>query len=79
MQTFFPMWTDSNIMVFVGFGFLKTFLRTASWSAITFNLLIGAMACQWAILFYGMWIKLLVDENWVDKIQIDVKHLIIGT
>lgn len=68
MQNTFPLWTDTNVMVFVGFGFLKTFLRTASWSAITFNLLVGAMALQWAILFNGMWYKLLVDEDWTNKI-----------
>jgi len=45
MQTTFPMWTDINVMTFVGFGFLKAFLRTNSWTAIGFNFLVGAMAC----------------------------------
>lgn len=75
------MWTDINVMVFVGFGFLKAFLRTHSWTAVTFNLLVGALACQWAIICYGFWEKVLVseDNDWTSKIQIDVQHLIIGS
>jgi hypothetical protein len=39
------MFQDINVMVFIGFGFLMVFLKTASWTAVGFNFII---AC-WAI------------------------------
>jgi ammonium transporter Rh len=45
MQSLYPMWQQINVMVFIGFGFLKVFLKTFSWSAISFNFLCAAMAC----------------------------------
>lgn len=60
MQTVFPMWQDINVMTFIGFGLLKVFLRTNSWTAVGFNMLIACMACQWAILCYGFWQMILV-------------------
>ncbi|ESO07074.1 hypothetical protein HELRODRAFT_92979, partial [Helobdella robusta] len=44
-----------NVMVFVGLGFLATFLKRYSYSGITFNLLLGAIVIQWAVLTNG-WI-----------------------
>jgi ammonium transporter Rh len=35
------MWQDMNVMIFIGFGFLMTFLKTHCWSSIGFNFLIG--------------------------------------
>jgi hypothetical protein len=45
MQTLYPMWQQINVMTFIGFGFLKVFLKTNSWSAIAFNFLCAAVAC----------------------------------
>jgi ammonium transporter Rh len=78
MQEVFPMWTDINVMVFVGFGFLKVFLKTNSLTAISFNLLIGAFAMQWGILCYAFWEMLLNQQDW-KKVEIDIQHLIVGS
>ena len=78
MQQVYPMWQDINIMVFVGFGFLKAFLRTHSWSAVGFNLLIGAMACQWSVLCYGFF-RMVFVENQFHTIPIDIRQLIHGS
>jgi ammonium transporter Rh len=75
MQTLFPMWQQINVMVFIGFGFLKVFLKTFSWSAISFNFLCAAMACQWATLCYGFWQMVLVDLEF-KPMAIDVRALI---
>jgi ammonium transporter Rh len=40
-------------MVFIGFGFLMTFLKRYGFSAIGFNLLIAALNVQWSILCSG--------------------------
>jgi ammonium transporter Rh len=41
-------------MIFVGFGFLMTFLRKYGYSALGYNMLIGAIAIQWSILCRGI-------------------------
>ncbi|XP_054848108.1 ammonium transporter Rh type B isoform X2 [Eublepharis macularius] len=40
-------------MIFVGFGFLMTFLKRYSFSSVAFNFLIAAFAIQWSILTQG--------------------------
>jgi hypothetical protein len=64
-------------MTFVGYGFLKVFLRTHSWSAVGFNFLLAAMACQWSILCYGFWNMMIVDTQ-IKPIPINVRQLIEG-
>ncbi|XP_060707506.1 ammonium transporter Rh type C-like isoform X3 [Hemiscyllium ocellatum] len=40
-------------MIFVGFGFLMTFLKNYGFSSVGFNLLIAAFGLQWGILMQG--------------------------
>ena len=44
---------DVHVMIFVGFGFLMTFLKRYSFSAVGFNFLIAAFGIQWALLMQG--------------------------
>lgn len=41
-------------MIFIGFGFLMTFLRKYGYSATGFNLWVAALVVQWAIILRGM-------------------------
>jgi ammonium transporter Rh len=49
----FTVFQDVHVMVFIGFGFLMTFLKRYGFSAIGFNLLIAALNVQWSILCSG--------------------------
>lgn len=40
-------------MIFIGFGFLMTFLQRYGFSSVGFNFLIAAFALQWATLMQG--------------------------
>lgn len=40
-------------MIFVGFGFLMTFLQRYGFSSVGFNFVIAALALQWATLMQG--------------------------
>lgn len=40
-------------MIFIGFGFLMTFLQRYGFSSVGFNFLIAALALQWATLMQG--------------------------
>lgn len=44
---------DVHVMIFVGFGFLMTFLQRYGFSSVGFNFLIAAFALQWATLMQG--------------------------
>lgn len=49
---YFP---DAHMMVFVGFGFLMTFLKKYGGSAVGFNFYMSALAAQWAVLVNSFW------------------------
>lgn len=44
---------DVHTMIFVGFGFLMTFLQRYGYSAVGFNFLLAAFGIQWALLMQG--------------------------
>lgn len=49
----FPGFQDVHVMIFIGFGFLMTFLQRYGFSSVGFNFLIAALALQWATLMQG--------------------------
>lgn len=59
---------DVHVMIFVGFGFLMTFLKRYSFGGVGFNFLIAAFGLQWALLMQG-WFHHLGDDG---KISINV-------
>jgi hypothetical protein len=69
------MWQDIHVMMFIGFGFLMTFLKTHSWVAIGFNFLVGCWAIQCTMLFQGFWIQAILAKS-IEKIPLDIKTLI---
>uniref|UniRef100_A0A8D0A357 Rh family C glycoprotein n=1 Tax=Sander lucioperca TaxID=283035 RepID=A0A8D0A357_SANLU len=68
----YPSFQDVHVMIFIGFGFLMTFLKRYSFGAVGFNFLIAAFGIQWALLMQG-WFHSLDAEG---KIRIGVENLI---
>ena len=63
VQTFYPVFQDVHVMIFVGFGFLMVFLRTHSWTSVGYNFLISAYVLQITILITSFWHQALhLDE-----------------
>lgn len=52
MKTVFQ---DVHVMMFIGFGFLMTFLKKYGYGAVSFNFLIAAIVLQWATLCQGFY------------------------
>lgn len=52
-RVFTAVFQDVHVMVFIGFGFLMTFLKRYGFGSVGFNLLIAAFVIQWAILMRG--------------------------
>ncbi|XP_062404972.1 rh family, C glycoprotein a [Sardina pilchardus] len=69
----YPSFQDVHVMIFVGFGFLMTFLKRYSFGGVGFNFLIASFGIQWALLMQG-WFHALNPET--GKITIGVESLI---
>ncbi|XP_068135087.1 ammonium transporter Rh type A isoform X2 [Hyperolius riggenbachi] len=61
---------DVHVMIFVGFGFLMTFLKQYGFSSVGFNFLIAALGLQWGILMQGFW------HLHNGKIEVDITKMI---
>ncbi|XP_075994401.1 ammonium transporter Rh type B [Genypterus blacodes] len=67
----YPSFQDVHVMIFIGFGFLMTFLQRYGFSSVGFNFLIAAFALQWATLMQGF-----VHGMHGGKIHIGVESMI---
>ncbi|KAL5019943.1 hypothetical protein ScPMuIL_002835 [Solemya velum] len=70
VEKYYPMFQDVHVMIFVGFGFLMTFLKRYGYSSVGFNMLLGALVIQWAILVLGYFHK----EH--DKVQVGITSML---
>ncbi|XP_066451491.1 ammonium transporter Rh type A [Eleutherodactylus coqui] len=66
----YPLFQDVHVMIFVGFGFLMTFLKRYGFSSVGINLLIAAFGLQWGTLMQGLW------HLHGGKIEIGIKSMI---
>ena len=49
----YPVFQDVHVMIFVGFGFLMTFLKKYGYGAVGYNFFVSALAIQWYIIIAG--------------------------
>ncbi|XP_059836258.1 ammonium transporter Rh type B isoform X1 [Hypanus sabinus] len=68
----YPSFQDVHVMIFVGFGFLMTFLKKYGYSSVGFNFLLAAFSLQWATLVQG-WLHGLGEDG---KIHIGIESMI---
>ena len=72
---YYPFYQDVHVMIFVGFGFLMTFLKKYGFSSVAFNFVIAALTIQWAMIavnFIHQW----YENHASDKIALDITSLI---
>ena len=50
IQKLYPIFQDVHVMIFIGFGFLMTFIKTMSWTALAYNWIISVWALQLGLL-----------------------------
>lgn len=50
----YSMIQDVHVMIFIGFGFLMTFLKKYGFSSVSFNLLTASLGIQWAMIIRGL-------------------------
>ncbi|KAJ9578843.1 hypothetical protein L9F63_004947 [Diploptera punctata] len=72
IDTKHPVFQDVHVMVFIGFGFLMTFLKKYGFSAIGFNFLIASLNVQWSILCNGFF----HHGHGENKVNINIQSLL---
>ena len=60
---------DVNVMILVGFGFLMTFIKRHSWSALSYTFFINVVVLQLYILLSAFWERVF-HGGWGSKIEI---------
>jgi ammonium transporter Rh len=70
----YQLYRDVNVMVFLGFGFLMTFPKTYSWTAVGINFALSVLTIEWALLIRGFGVQIW-KSTWTD-IDLEV-HLLI--
>ena len=50
-------------MMFVGFGFLMTFLKKYGWGSVGYNFLVAAYVLEWALLVRGWFFEGIKNGN----------------
>lgn len=72
-SNFYAEFQDVNVIVILGFGFLGTFLVRHGFSGSGFNLLVAAMATQWALILNDI-----ESLYYRGKMRIDLRSLIVA-
>lgn len=62
---------DVHSMMFIGFGFLMTFLKKYGYSSVGFNFLIAAYVLEWALLVRGWLESSLHDKTGKFEIKLE--------
>lgn len=70
LGTYYPMFQDIHVMMFIGFGFLMTFLKRYGFGSVALNMLVAAFVLEWATLVHGF---LHLEKG---KIVIDIQKII---
>lgn len=81
VSSIYREYIDIHVMIFIGFGYLMTFLRSYMYGALSLNFIVGVFAILWGIITCGVFNQLIVgegEESALDKIHLDIESLIIG-
>ena len=73
----YPMWQDVHVMIYLGFGFLYTFLKAHSWASVTLNWICAAWTMLTAMLWIGLWERVWF-AHFTDKIGLSIRGMIDG-
>ncbi|ELT93531.1 hypothetical protein CAPTEDRAFT_104921 [Capitella teleta] len=73
LKMYYPMFQDVHVMIFVGFGFLMTFLRRYGFGAVGLNFLLAAFVIQWSLLVQAFFE---VGQHGGGRFEIDVTTML---
>ena len=68
--------TDVHVMIFVGFGFLMSFLHRGGLTSTGHAFLVAAYTAVWALLNRGFWKRAIAEDHAWDLITISIEDLL---
>jgi ammonium transporter Rh len=76
----FHFFRDVNVMIYIGFGYLMTFLRRYGFSAIGYTFLISTLVCQWSVILqcFAESQEPLFSQTIDTPCEVDVVHILNG-
>jgi len=79
VQNKYAPYQDVHVMVFIGFGFLMTFIKTGSLQALSYNWIVSVWCIQWGILSNGFWHQIVVtSDKPMHKLTVALENMIVG-
>ena len=72
-QDYYPAYQDVNVMMLIGFGFLMTFIKTHTFSALSYTFFINAIVVQLHILLSNFWVKVFSEEEGIWDAKVTIK------
>jgi ammonium transporter Rh len=81
LDHYYPLYQDVHVMIFIGFGFLMTFLKKYGFSSVGYNFVLSAFAIQWGIMctgFSGQVYEVTQNDGAFQKIPLSIHSLIEG-
>ena len=76
INKYYPFFQDVHVMIFIGFGYLMTFLKKYSFTSLGYTFFIGAFIIQYSILMNGLIHNIM--NNHYEKIYLNIESLITG-
>jgi len=76
VREYYAMYQDVHVMIFIGFGFLMTFLRKHDFSSLGMTFVIGCLSIQYGILFVNLFHDQF-DGHKV-KVTLEIPTMVIG-
>lgn len=73
---FYPPFQDVHVMIFVGFGFLMTFLKRYGYTSFGINMFLSAIVIQWAFIVRGIVVSIIYKGN--SSFHLDISEMIAG-
>jgi len=76
INQYYPFFQDVHVMIFIGFGYLMTFLKKYSFTSVGYTFFIGAFIIQYSILMNGLVHNIMSNHH--EKIYLSIESLITG-
>ncbi|XP_020600999.1 ammonium transporter Rh type A-like isoform X2 [Orbicella faveolata] len=74
ISLYYPMFQDVHVMIYVGFGFLMTFLKKYGYGAVGYNFFIAALMTQWGTIVTGCLNQIYAEGH--EHIELSIQTLV---
>ncbi|CAH3195186.1 unnamed protein product [Porites evermanni] len=74
ISIYYPMFQDVHVMIYIGFGFLMTFLKKYGYGAVGYNFFIAALITQWGTIISGCFNQIYAEGH--SHIELSIQSLV---